>query len=246
MRNPCDHGADRRIPTLPDMCKLTLKLSILAMLGTLLGGCTAPAVMGAAGAAGAGTAAVDERSVGTMVADERIEWKTRGAINRAGLAEDERHNVKVTSFNRIVLLTGQVPDEETRLRAGAEASAAARIRGVHNELVIGKPTADLKRAADTLITGRIKLALATSDKLPGPLRVNVKVVTEDGVVFLMGLMTREQSETVTAVVGTIPGVRQIVRLFELSDAQPSARAGSSGVPATRAPVRAGPLETAPS
>lgn len=200
------------------MCKLTLKLSILPVLGLLLGGCTAPVVVGAAGAAGAGTAATDERSVGTMLADERIEWTTRGAINRAGLAEDERHNVKVTSFNRIVLLTGQVPDEETRQRAGAETSAAARVRGVHNELVIGKPTTLGTRSVDTVLTGRVKLALATSDKLPGPLRVNVKVVIEDGVVFLMGLMTRKQSETVTAIVGTIPGVRQIVRLFELSDA----------------------------
>ncbi len=243
MRDPCDHGASQRIPAVPDVCELTLKLSILPVLGALLGGCAAPVVVGAAGAAGAGTAAAEERSLGTMVADERIEWKTRGAINRAGLAEDDHRNVKVTSFNRIVLLTGQVPDEETRQRAGAEAGAAARVRGVHNELVIGKPTTLGTRSVDTLITGRIKLALATSDKLPGPLRVNVKVVTEDGVVFLMGLMTREQSETVTAVVGTIPGVRQIVRLFEFSDAQPSAHR-SSGVPAARAPPRTGPLEAA--
>ena len=197
------------------MCKLALKLSILLVLGTLLGGCTAPVIVGAAGAAGAGTAAVDERPVGTMVADEGIEWRTRGAINRAGLAEDERHNVKVTSFNRIVLLTGQVPDEETRQRAAAEAGAVARVRGVHNELVIGKPTTLGTRSVDTVITGRIKIALATSGKLRPPLNLNVKVVTEDGVVFLMGLVTREQSEAVTAVVGTIPGVRQIVRLFEL-------------------------------
>ena len=197
------------------MCKLALKLSILLVLGTLLGGCTAPVIVGAAGVAGAGTAAVDERPVGTMVADEGIEWRTRGAINQAGLAEDERHNVKVTSFNRIVLLTGQVPDEETRQRAAAEAGAVARVRGVHNELVIGKPTTLGTRSVDTVITGRIKIALATSGKLRPPLNLNVKVVTEDGVVFLMGLVTREQSEAVTAVVGTIPGVRQIVRLFEL-------------------------------
>ena len=197
------------------MCKLALKLSILLVLGTLLGGCTAPVIVGAAGAAGAGTAAVDERPVGTMVADEGIEWRTRGAINQAGLAEDDHRNVKVTSFNRIVLLTGQVPDEETSQRAAAEAGAVAQVRGVHNELVIGKPTTLGTRSVDTVITGRIKIALATSGKLRPPLNLNVKVVTEDGVVFLMGLVTREQSEAVTAVVGTIPGVRQIVRLFEL-------------------------------
>ena len=215
MPDPCDHGANQRILSILDMCKLALKLSILLVLGTLLGGCTAPVVVGAAGAAGAGTAAVDERPVKTMVADEGIEWRTRGAINQAGLAEDDHHNVKVTSFNRIVLLTGQVPDEETRQRAAAEAGAVARVRGVHNELVIGKPTTLGTRSVDTVITGRVKIALATSGKLRPPLSLNVKVVTEDGVVFLMGLVTREQSEAVTAVVGTIPGVRQIVRLFEL-------------------------------
>ena len=200
------------------MCKPTLKLLALPVLGALLGGCTAPLVVGAAGAAGAGTAAVDKRRIGTMVADEGIEWKTRGAINRAGLAEDDRHNVKVTSFNHVVLLTGQVPDEETRQRAGSAASAVARVRGVHNELVTGKPTTLSTRTVDTVITGRIKIALAASDKLPTPLKLNVKVVTENGAVFLMGIVTREQSETVTAVVSTVPGVRQIVRLFELSDA----------------------------
>ncbi len=199
------------------MFKLTLKLSLLPVLGALLGGCAAPVILGAAGAAGAGAVAVDQRDPKTMLDDERIEWRTRGAINLAGLKEDERHHVKVTSFNRIVLLTGQVPDEQAMQRAVAEASAVDRVRGIQNELVVGKPTTDLKRAADTLITGRIKVAMATSDKLRGPLAVNVKVVTEDGAVFLMGLVTREQSEAVTAVVSRVPGIREIVRLFEFTD-----------------------------
>ena len=199
------------------MFRLALKLSLLPLLGTLLGGCATPLILGAAGAAGAGTVAVDERDPRTMLADERIEWKVRSAINLAGLAEDERHHVKVTSFNRIVLLSGQVPDEKALQRAAAETGAVDQVRGVQNELVVGKPTNDLTRAADTLITGRIKVAMATSDELRSPLKLNVKVVTEDGTVFLMGLVTREQSEAVTAVVSRIPRVRQIVRLFEFSD-----------------------------
>ena len=218
MRDPCEHGPDPRIPPLPDMCKLALKISVLPVLAALLAGCAAPVMLGAAGAAGAGTVAVDRRDPGTMLDDERIEWKIRGAINLAGLAEDDLHHVKVTSFNRVVLLTGQVPDEEKRQRAAAEARAVARVRGVHNELVIGKPATIRTRAADTVITGRVKVAMATSEKLGGPLGLNVKVVTEDGAVFLMGLVTREQSETVTAVVSQVPGIRQIVRLFEFTDA----------------------------
>lgn len=219
MRDPCDHRGNPRLPVVTDMCSLASKLSILPVLATLLGGCATPVVLGAAGATGAaGTVAVDERNPRTMFVDERIEWKTRGAINLAGLAEDERHHVKVTSFNRMVLLTGQVPDEKAKERAAAEAGAVARVRGVHNELVVGRPTTDLERAADTLVTTRIKVAMATSKELPSPLKLNVKVVTEGGSVFLMGLVTREQSEAVTAVVSRIRGVREIVRLFEFPDA----------------------------
>ena len=94
-----------------------------------------------------------------MVEDEGIEWKIRGAIHEAGLGEDDRHHVSVTSFNRIALLfTGQVPDEEAKRRAGAEASGTVQVRGIHNELVVGKPTSPAIRAADTVITGRVKLA----------------------------------------------------------------------------------------
>ena len=197
------------------MCKLIAKLSVLLVLGTLLGGCTVPIIMGAAGTAGAGTVAADHRTFGTMVEDEGIEWKVRTAINKAGLGEDDHHHAKVTSFNRIVLLTGQVPDEASKQRAAAEADEVAQVRGVHNELVVGKPTTLGTRSADIVITGRVKVALATNDGLKLPLKLNVKVVTEDGVVFLMGLVTHEETETITAAVGTVPGVGQIVRLFEV-------------------------------
>ncbi len=204
--------------SLPDVSGLMLKLSLLLVLGSLLGGCAAPVVVGTAGVAGAGTVAVDQRTLGTMVEDEGIEWKVRTAIGEADLSEDERHHIKVTSFNRIVLLTGQVPDEASKQRAGAEAGAVDQVRGVHNELVIGKPTTFGTRSADTVITGRVKVVLlAAGEDLPPPLNLNVKVVTEDGVVFLMGLVTREESEKITAITGTVPGIRQIVRLFEHPD-----------------------------
>ena len=196
------------------MTKLSLTVPWLLVSGALLGGCAPAFLVGTAGIAGAGTAAVDERTIGTMVEDEGIEWKIRGAIYRAGLGEDDHHHVNVTSFNRIVLLTGQVSDEDSKRRAGAEASGTDQVRGVHNELVIGKPTSLSTRATDTVVTGHVKLALATAGKLPPPSNVNTKVVTEDGVVFLMGLVTREQADAITAVVRGVPGVRQIVRLFE--------------------------------
>ena len=195
------------------MAKLSLTISCLLVFGTLLGGCAPALVVGTAGIAGAGTAAADERTLGTMVEDEGIEWKIRGAIHGAGLGGDD-HHVNVTSFNRIALLTGQVPDEEAKRRAGAEASGTAQVRGIHNELVIGTPTSLATRAADTVVTGRVKLALVNTRDLRPPTNVNTKVVTEDGAVFLMGLVTRDQAEAITAAVRGVPGVRQIVRLFE--------------------------------
>lgn len=197
------------------MSRLPLTIaSLLIVSGLLLGGCTTAAVVGTAGVAGSGAVAVDQRTLGTMVDDEGIEWKIRGAINLAKLSEDERHNVKVTSFNRVALLTGQVPDEETKRRAGAEARRVEQVRGVHNELVVGQPTALPRRAEDTLITSRVKLALIAASEPSLPTNVSIKVVTEDGVVFLMGLVTRAESEAATSVVRGVPGIRQIVRLFE--------------------------------
>ena len=196
------------------MPRLSTAFLNLLVIGVLLGGCTPVMVAGTAGVAGTGAAAVDRRTLGTMVEDEGIEWKVRSAINEASLSSDESHNVNVTSFNRITLLTGQVPDEEAKQRAAVRASQVDQVRGVHNELVVGVPSPLSTRSADTLITGRVKLALVTSGDPPPPTNVNVKVVTENGVVFLMGLVTREESEAITATVARVQGVRQIVRLFE--------------------------------
>ena len=198
---------------LPVMSKLPLSFSILPAIAALLGGCATATIVGTAGVAGTGTAAVDHRTLGTMVEDEAIEWKVREAVGQEGFKGDD-YNVKVTSFNRIVLLTGEVPDEETKQRAATRASQVAQVRGVHNELVVAAPSSLSSRAADTLVTGRVKLALLTADGLAPPTNLNVKVVTESRVVFLMGLVTREESEAITAAVRAVPGVRQIVRLFE--------------------------------
>ena len=128
--------------------------------------------------------------------------------------------MSVTSFNRIVLLTGQVADEDARRRAAAEAEQVDEVRAVHNELVVGKPTSIARRSGDVLVTGNVKLAMAASADTPAPANYNVKVVTENAVVFLLGLVTRRESETITATVRNVPGVAQIVRLFEYVDPEP--------------------------
>lgn len=190
--------------------------SVLAF-GLVLGGCGAPIVVGTAGVAGTSAVAVDERTFGTMVEDEGIEWKVRAVLKEAGLKENDHHNVRVTSFNRIVLLTGQVSDEEAKEKAADEAGRVEQVRGVHNELVVSPPTRLSRRSADAVVTGRVKVAVATNSGLKPPTNLNGKVVTEDGVVFLMGLVTREEAEAITTAAQTVPGVRLIVRLFEYPD-----------------------------
>ena len=196
----------------------TTAFAALVLVG-LLEGCAMPAFLGAVGVAGSGAVAGDRRTTGTILEDEAIEWKVRTALHGSVLTGD-RHHVSVTSFNRIVLLTGQVPDEETKRRATAAAERVVQVRGVHNELVVGSPTSIGRRSDDILVTGNVKLAMTTSRDTPGEVNVNVKVVTENAIVFLMGLVTREESEKVTETVRTVPGVAQIVRLFEYIEARP--------------------------
>ena len=186
-------------------------LILLGLLATtpLLGGCTMTATKAVA-AASAGFAS-DRRTVGTIVEDESIEWKLRVTLHDAGLTGGKSH-VNVTSYNRVVLLTGQTPDEEKKKRMGQYALGVPEVRSVHNEIAIGPPVPLSVRAADSVVTSRVKLALTRSG-VPRA-GTNVKVITEAGVVFLMGLVSREVSETVTEVVRTTRGVRQIVRLFE--------------------------------
>ena len=186
--------------------------SLLAIV-PMLEGCTMTATK--AMAAASASFAADRRTVGTIVEDESIEWKLRATLHDAGLTGGDS-NVNVTSYNRVVLLTGQTPDEEKKARAGDHALRVAEVRAVHNELTVGPPVPLGVRTSDSAITARVKLALAKS----GAPRAgtNVKVVTENGVVFLMGLLPREVGATVTKTAQTIGGVRQIVRLFEYREA----------------------------
>ena len=206
------------MPTAPShrFLKRSLALSCLLAFTAVLGGCTAAAVIGTAGVAGTSAVAVDRRTLGTMVEDEAIEWKIRAALDGTGLGNDERHHIGVTSFNRIVLLTGQVPDDGAKRRAAETAGRVQQVRGVQDELVVGTPTTISVRSEDLVITGHAKVAMAATPSLRPPTNVNIKVVTEDRVVFLMGLVTRGQGEAATSAIRRVPGIRQIVRLFEYS------------------------------
>ena len=173
----------------------------------LLGGC-GPAVFGAGVASG--VIANDERTAGSIVEDETIEIKTRIAlIDRFGDAV----NVGVTSFNRAVLLTGQTPDANTRAQVVQIVRGIENVRSVHDKTIIGGPASLAARATDSLLTARVKAELCAL-QTEGFSCLQVKVVTENGVVYLLGLLTRENAALAVQTARNVKGVLKVVKVLQ--------------------------------
>lgn len=174
----------------------------------LLGGCAA-AVVG--GAVGTGVlVANDRRTVGTVTEDQGIEIK---AASRVGERVPDGH-INYTSFNRMVLLSGEVPTQTSREEAERVARAVENVRGVYNELQVAGNSAMTARTNDTFITSKVKTRFVDGRKF-NP--VHVKVVTEGSVVYLLGLVNRAEAEAATELARTTSGVQKVVRLFEYID-----------------------------
>ncbi|HRQ56288.1 MAG TPA: BON domain-containing protein [Azoarcus taiwanensis] len=171
-----------------------------------------------AGGAVAGAAMIsDRRTSGAFMEDEAIEWKTRSALRErfgSGI------NVSVTSYNRNVLLTGQVPDERTRSEVGRIASGIDNVNGIVNEVEIAGISSLTSRSNDALITSRVKARFVDDQSFRAH---QVKVVTEAGTVFLMGIVTRREADAATEVARTTQGVQKVVRVFEFVSDDEAAR-----------------------
>lgn len=191
--------------------KYPLPLLIIFLLGTaLLQGC-AGAVVG--GAAASGAAVHDRRTVGTVVDDEIIELKAADSIFSDKELYDNTH-INITSYNNIVLLSGEAPNETLRTRVYNNVSKIQKVRKIHNEIAIAAPSSLLTRGSDSLITSKVKVQLFGIKDLKGFDPTRVKVVTENGVVYLLGLTTRTEADAVTQVARRVSGVQHVVRLFE--------------------------------
>ena len=150
------------------------------------------------------------RTVGAYIEDEVIENKTLININKGSEAVKNSH-ISVTSYNGILLLTGQVPDENSKSEAEQIAKQTRKVRKIHNELEISGPTSNIVRANDTYLTSRIKLQLLTDEAAEG---TRIKVVTENSSVYLMGLVTEQEADTAVNIVRVIPGVQKIIKVYE--------------------------------
>jgi osmotically-inducible protein OsmY len=190
------------------------QLLIVALItANLFYGCT-PVVVG--GAAAGGAAVYDRRTVGSFVDDEGVELKTRMAIFNDKELNSQIH-INITSFNGIVLLSGEAPTAELRARAETITRGIEKVRLVHNEMSIAAPSSLMTRSSDTLITGKVKTSLFGIKGLEGFNPVRVKVVTENGTVYLMGMLYRSEAAAVTEKARQVSGVQRVVKLFEYLD-----------------------------
>ena len=188
------------------------RLTALLVLASLLSGCTGALIVG--GATGI-SMAHDRRTAGTYVEDQNIELKAMNELAKDKTISSKAH-VSVTSYNRIVLLSGEVLDEPMRTRAMELVRRVSNIRKIHNELVVAKPSTLSRRSKDTWITTKIKTRLFSIKRKDfDPSRV--KVVTERGTVYLMGLVTREEASDVVDLVRNIKGVHKVVKIFEYTN-----------------------------
>jgi osmotically-inducible protein OsmY len=183
--------------------RLLTALALAAALPALQGCITAAAV-------GAGTVALmaeDRRTTGTYVEDESIEWKVLARVN----SDFKSAHVNGTSYNRRVLLTGQAPTEEAKKAIEAAVKSIPEVALVVNELAVGGNTSMASRGSDSIITSNVKTRMVGNGKFSTN---HVKVVTEDGVVYLMGMLTQAEGDAAVDIARSTAGVQRVVKAFE--------------------------------
>jgi osmotically-inducible protein OsmY len=152
--------------------------------------------------------AVDRRQPDIMGTDERIEIQASSRIS--DIFKDKGH-INVTSFNRQVLLTGEAPTEALKQDAERAAATTSEVKSVINEMTIGPPTSFSQRSNDSYLTSVVKSRFVTAQKF-NP--IHVKVITEAGTVYLMGMVTKREADDATQIARTTSGVKRVVRVFE--------------------------------
>lgn len=179
---------------------------LLALLpALLLQGCVGMAVVGAGSAA---VSAMDRRTTGVQIEDERIELVSS---NRFGEKFGDKAHINVTSYNRNVLLTGQVADAAARDEVEKIVRGVPNVRGITNDLQVGPLSTLSSRAGDAGTTGKVKARFVDAGKFNA---VHVKVVTEASVVYLLGIVTETEANDAVEVARTTGGVRKVVKVFE--------------------------------
>ncbi len=171
-------------------------------------------VAGAAAGAAAIAVVYDHRKVETVLDDQKIANAVSRKIKADNELSDDSTHINVTCFNHVVLLTGETSSPALRQRAEELARNVPNVTRIYNQLTLKGPTSSLSRTSDTWITAKIKSQmLATKDLQSG----TIKVVTEDGAVYLMGIVKHNQAEIAVDIARQVSGVQKVVKIFQYKD-----------------------------
>jgi osmotically-inducible protein OsmY len=187
------------------MIRKLAAVAVLAAATPLLQGCFPLAVTGVGTAA---LMATDRRTTGTYIEDETIEWKAVGVLREPRFSGV---HVNPTSYNRRVLLTGEAPSEDAKKQIETAIRGINNVRDVANEIQVAGASSLTARGNDALVTSNVKARMVNNARF-SPL--NVKVLTENGVVYLMGLVTPTEGEAAAEVARTTSGVSRVVKVFQ--------------------------------
>jgi len=196
---------DKRLST--TALRIARTLTLAAVAAATLGGCAAVAIGGAA----MGTAMVvtDRRTAGVQLEDQSIELKS---LTRIREAIADRGHVNTTSFNRMVLITGEVASEADRTAVEQAIARIENVRSTVNDLAIAPPSSLAQRSNDTILTSKVKATYVDAKDLQSGA---FKVVTERGTVYLLGRVTEREASRAAELARTISGVQKVVRVFEI-------------------------------
>ncbi|MBA1243923.1 MULTISPECIES: BON domain-containing protein [Pseudomonas] len=154
------------------------------------------------------------RTLGSKIDDSLIETKVAVNVAKASPDLDQGSHIVVTSYNGVVLLAGQTPRADLKAMAEQAAASVQRVKKVENELQVIQPSSLLARSNDAVLTTKIKTQMFADNTIPGS---RIKVVTENGIVYLLGLVTQQEATRATNLVQSVSGVQKIVKLFEYID-----------------------------
>jgi osmotically-inducible protein OsmY len=186
---------------------LSKKLFITLSAAIFLQGCVAAAVVTIVGGA---SVATDERSVGTQLDDQKIELDAYAKLGEQEALNDHA-NIQVISINGSVLVIGQAPNTYLRDLAIKSINEVKQIVQLHNQIRISNTVSITTKSNDVWLTSKVKTALFGSDELDA---TNIKVVTENGEVFLLGLITEKQANEAVNIARNVSGVNRVFKIFE--------------------------------
>jgi len=156
----------------------------------------------------------DRRTLGTVIEDESIELKSLQVLYGVDAIRLNTH-INATSYNGVLLLTGEAPTEHLRTDISNRLRRIPKVMKVHNEILLAAPSSLLSRSSDTVITSKSKVALLRLNKINGFDPTRVKVVSENGVVYLMGILRKHEVTPVIEIIRRVGGVQRVVKLFEI-------------------------------